>query len=301
MSADLPHSGKSTVVAGISFALAAYFLFSLQDATTKWLVTDFPVAQILFMRSFIILPFCIGFAGPRVMGRAIRSPVRWRLAWRSFVLVGAWACYFTAARSLQFGELVTIYFSSPLLVTVLAIPLLKERVPGLRWVSLAIGFAGVLIACRPGEFHQSGATGLALIAAGLWAYTTILIRQIVHLETTAVQMLISNAGFLVVCGALMPWQWQTPSGPQLGLMLLVGSLGAAGQFMSTEGIRRAPASVVAPISFSSLIWSFLLGLIIWGDVPRPAVFLGAGLILFSGLLVTAAEWRILRRHRAEAP
>jgi drug/metabolite transporter (DMT)-like permease len=301
MTAQSPQGMTSTVVSGIGFAAVAYFLFSMQDATTKWLVAGFPVPQILFMRSLVIVPFCLAFAGPRVAVRAAVSPVRLQLAWRALVLIGAWACYFTAARELQLAELVTIYFSSPLLVAALAIPLLKERLTWPRWLSLAIGFAGVVIACRPGELGrdlgQALPIALALAASAMWAYTTILIRQVVHAETTAVQMLISNVTFLVVCGALMPWYWQAPTGTQLALMLLVGGFGAAGQFMSTEGIRRAPATVVAPISFSSLLWSFCLGLAIWGDLPSPAVFLGAGLILLSGLLVAGAEWRSLRRLR----
>jgi drug/metabolite transporter (DMT)-like permease len=80
-------------------------------------------------------------------------------------------------------------------------------------------------------------------------------------------------------------------------MLLVGTFGGAGQFLQTEAIRRAPATVVAPLSFSSLVWSFGLGLAIWGDVPDFAVFLGAGLILGSGLLVAGAEWRKVRQFR----
>jgi drug/metabolite transporter (DMT)-like permease len=80
-------------------------------------------------------------------------------------------------------------------------------------------------------------------------------------------------------------------------MLLVGCFGGAGQFLQTEAIRRAPATVVAPLSFSSLLWSFLLGVVLWGDVPDAAVFVGAALILASGLLVAGAEWRKLRQAR----
>jgi drug/metabolite transporter (DMT)-like permease len=133
----------------------------------------------------------------------------------------------------------------------------------------------------------------------LWAYTTILIRQIVHAEPTAVVMFVSNLTLLAVCAAAMPFLWEAPSARQLGLMLLVGTFGGAGQFLQTEAIRRAPATVVAPLSFSSLVWSFGLGLAIWGDVPDLAVFVGAGLILGSGLLVAGAEWRKMRRVSRE--
>lgn len=298
-STNLKSHAEATVIRGIGFSIAGYFLFSLQDATIKWLAMGFTAPQILFMRSIVVVPFCLCFFGPGVAPRALVSPMRFRLLLRSVVIVVAWAFYYTAARYLQLAELVTIYFSSPLLVAALAPLILKEHVPWSRWVSVCIGFAGVIIACRPTHLHQPVPILLALTAAALWAYTSILIRQVVATASTPVVMFVSNLTILVVCGALMPWLWQTPSWSQLTLMLLVGCFGMGGQFMSTEAIRLAPATVVAPISFSSLVWAFLLGLAIWGDVPDSAVFIGAGLILLSGLVVTGAEFQTLRRRRRE--
>ncbi len=298
MSAN-PNSGSdASVVRGIGFSVAGYFLFSLQDATVKWLSAGFTAPEMLFMRSLVVVPFCVVLFGLDVVPRAIVSPMRYRLLIRSVLIVIAWAFYYTAARYLQLAELVTIYFSSPLLVAALAPLILRERVPWLRWASVCIGFLGVVIACRPAHLHQPVPILLALTAAALWAYTSILIRQVVATASTPVVMFVSNLTILIVCGALMPWMWQTPSWSQAVLMLLVGCFGMGGQFMSTEAIRLAPATVVAPISFSSLVWAFLLGLAIWGDVPDAAVFAGAGLILLSGLVVTGAEcWTLRRPHR----
>ena len=282
---------------GIAFSLAGYFLFSLQDATIKWLASGFTSPQILLMRSLVVVPFCLVLFGPGVAPRALVSPIRFQLLLRSVVIVIAWAFYYTAARYLQLAELVTIYFSSPLLVASLAPIILKERVTWSRWASVCIGFAGVIVAVRPTHLHQPVPILLALAAAALWAYTSILIRQVVAAASTPVVMFVSNLTILVLCGALMPWLWQPPSWSQVGLMLMVGCFGMGGQFMSTEAIRLAPASVVAPISFSSLVWAFLLGFAIWGDVPDLAVFAGAGLILLSGAVVTSAEFWTLRRER----
>jgi drug/metabolite transporter (DMT)-like permease len=298
MAADARSAPQEPVLAGIGFTLAGYLLFSLQDATIKWLSAEFPAPQILFLRSLIIVPFCLFLGGRGTARRAMTSPIRLQLLWRSLVLLAAWLCYYSAARYLQLAELVTLYFSSPLLVAALAVPLLKERLTRTRWVSLVIGFAGVVIACQPGDLHQPYAIALALIAAGLWAYTAILIRQIVKAETTPVVMLVGGIVFIAACGAAMPFLWRAPSAWQWILLLLVGIFGALGQFMSTEGIRRAPATVTAPISFSSLLWGFILGFIIFGDVPRSSVFLGASLILTSGLIVAGGEWR-QRRARLD--
>jgi drug/metabolite transporter (DMT)-like permease len=121
---------------------------------------------------------------------------------------------------------------------------------------------------------------------------------VVQGEPTTVVLFASNFTIAAVGGLAMPFVWQSPSGRDLALMLLVGAFGAGGQFLTTEALRRAPATVIAPISFSSLIWAFFLGLAIWGEVPGLAVFAGAALILASGGMVTLAEWLGTRRPRA---
>jgi len=113
------------VLRGIGLSLAGYFLFSLQDATIKWLTSGFTAPEILLMRSLVVVPFCLVLFGPGVAPRALVSPMRFRLLLRSVVIVIAWAFYYTAARYLQLAELVTIYFSSPLLVAALAPIILK--------------------------------------------------------------------------------------------------------------------------------------------------------------------------------
>jgi drug/metabolite transporter (DMT)-like permease len=283
------------VLTGIACTTAGWLVFSFHDACVKLLVADFAAPQVLFMRSLVILCVCLAVGRSRLLLRAWSSPVRWPLVMRGLVLVGAWLAYYTAARHLQLALLITIYFASPLLVTALAIPILGERVPWQRWVSLTLGFTGVLIACRPGDLSQIGPIGLALFAALMWACAMILIRKIARAEPSLVQMLLANTAFLVTCGTAMPWLWLTPDLPQLALMLLVGGLGAMGQFLIYEGIRRAPASVVAPLEFTALLWSFLLGYAIWRDIPGAPVFLGAGFILLSGLLIVLGEWRS-KRH-----
>jgi S-adenosylmethionine uptake transporter len=101
-------------------------------------------------------------------------------------------------------------------------------------------------------------------------------------------------------GAVMPFAWQTPDLPGWALMIGIGLLGALAQYLLIEGIRRAPASVVSPLEFSALVWSFALGYLIWADVPGFNVFAGAALIMASGALIVLEEWRKARSARARA-
>ena len=288
------------VLIGIVCAISSFAVFALHDAAIKWVVADTSPWQVLFMRSAVILCVCLIIGRKRVVIQTARSPVRNALFARAIGLLLAWLCFYTAARDLQLAELMTIYFASPLLVAVLAVPFLRETVTRMRWISILIGFVGVIIACRPGDLSHFGAIGLALLAAVLWAGSMILIRQIATREPTLVQMLTSSSGFVVMTGAAMPFVWKMPGLLDCSLMVGIGLLGGLAQYLLIEGIRRAPASVVSPLEFTALVWAFGLGYLIWDDMPGIHVFGGAVLIMVSGFFIVFEEWRKARIAQASA-
>jgi len=285
---------RGGVLVGIGLVSVSFATFALHDAVIKWVVADYSPVQVLFLRSLVILILCLAIGRRRIAMQSLRSPIRNALLARAIGLLLAWLSFYTAAKSLQLAELTTIYFASPLLVAVLAVPILGETVTRTRWISILIGFAGVLIACRPGDTSHMGAIGLALLAATLWAGSMILIRQIALREPTSVQMMTSSFAFVVMTSIAMPWTWKTPGLLDGALILGIGCLGAFAQFLLIEGIRRAPASVVSPLEFTALIWSFVLGYLIWADVPGWHVFGGAALIMVSGGFIVFEEWRKAR-------
>ena len=286
---------------GIALAIVGYFLFSLQDAAVKWLVADHTVWEVLLVRSITVTLLCLGRGRAALVRQVVVSVNKRALLWRGAVILGAWLCYYRAARSLQLAELVTIYFAAPLMVTALSVLLLKERVRWQRWAATGIGFVGVVIACQPGGAVSAVPIVLTLSAALLWAYSNILVRQISAFETTMMQMLFSNAAFVVACGVTLPWTWNGATPGALLLMVGIGVAGAAAQYVLLEGFRLAPASLIAPFEYTSLLWAFGLSYLVWGDVPRTAVFVGAALIIVSGVAVIAGEWRSDRRRRALKP
>jgi drug/metabolite transporter (DMT)-like permease len=280
---------RERVYAGILLTSAAYLFFSVQDASIKLLVTGFTVWQILFFRSATILAGCALIGGRQLFDDALRSPIFKPMLLRSFIILAAWLCYYSAAKYLQLAELTTIYFAAPVIITVLSIVLLGEKVPAMRWLAVLVGFIGVVVACNPGELGFSFPVMLVLTAAGLWALAIVLLRKMALRERTMIQLLLNNAFFLVIAGAPMVFMWETPDWSQLVLLAGVGTLGGVAQFMLFEGMKRAPASIVAPFEYTSLVWSFGLGFLIWGDVPRQEVFIGAGLIFTAGLIIIGGE------------
>jgi drug/metabolite transporter (DMT)-like permease len=286
-------------MAAIALAVAGYFLFSLQDAAVKWLVADHTVWEILFVRSLTITLLCLAIGRAPLTRQVLLSLNKGPLLLRGVVILAAWLCYYRAARDLQLAELVTIYFAAPLMVTALSVLLLKEQVRWQRWAATGVGFIGVVIACQPGGNVSAVPVLLTLLAALLWAYSNILVRRISAFETTMMQMLFSNAAFVLFCAVTLPWTWTGPSAQEIALMVVIGLAGAAGQYILLESFRLAPASLIAPFEYTSLLAAFFLSYQIWGDVPNLAVFLGAALIIASGALVIGAEWVDGRRRASE--
>ncbi len=285
---------------GIGLSVLAYALFSLHDASIKWLVAVLPAWQVLFCRSAAIVAGCLVIGRGRLLAQALATPLKGPLALRGAITLAAWLCYYTAARSTPLAELVTLYFSAPILVTVMSAPLLGEPVSRTRWIAVGIGFAGVLVAANPMHVRLSINVPLILIAAALWAYAVILMRKIARRESSLLQMLYTNGCFLVATGIGCLFGWRTPDGGQLALLAFVGVVGGLGQFLLYEGARHAPASLIATFEYTALLWAFVLGYAIWGDIPRPAVFAGASLILAAGLLLVGAERRVFSRARRAA-
>jgi len=281
-------------------ALLAYSLLSWQDAAVKWLVVTVPVAQILFVRSTLLVAGCLAGGGRPLLSRIRTTAVLPLLLLRGAVTLAAWSCYFTAARSLPLSQLLTLYFTAPVIVTLLAAPLLGEHVGRVRWIAVGIGFLGTVLAAGPTRLSFSLPTALVLAGAVLWACGVILTRRIIRHEPSLVQMLFNNLFFMAATGVMSTLHWHGADATEWLLLGLVAVLGGLGQFCLFESARMAQVSVTAPLEYTALIWAFCFGYLIWGDVPGVGVKSGAGLIAAAGLLLVAHERRAKRIEGAAA-
>ena len=286
----MPIGGERKTV-GIALAVAAYFVFAVHDAGIKWLVADVPVWQVLCFRSATILVLCLAIGRRGLLERAAASPLKRPLAMRGLINLTAWLCYYSAARSLPLAQLLSLYFAAPLMITIMARQILHEQVTRARWISVAIGFVGVMFASDPFGVRASFSTLLVLIAAALWAWGIILMRQIARMEPTLLQMLSINSVFFVATGIASVLDWRPLTTTQLVLLIAVGVIGGLAQFLVFEAARLIPASVMATVEYTALPWAFLLGYWIWLDIPAASVFVGAALIVLAGALLVRAERR----------
>ena len=292
---------KSSIGSGILLVSTSYFVFTLHDAVIKLLVVDVGVWQIIFFRSLTVLIACLVIGGRGFIPRVVRSPIVRPMMVRSVILLAAWVSFYTAAKSLQLAELTTIYYANPIAATLLAIPVLREKVPAVRWVAIILGFVGVVIAANPAGLTLSLPVGLALLAAILWAIGSVLLRKTAMNEKTLVQMTLTNFFFVVMTFVMAVLTWQPVDLKSGALLALVGILGGTAQATLFEAMRRAPVSVLAPFEYSSLIWAFVLGYAIWQDIPASNVAAGAALIFCAGLLIVASERLAARRYRLAQP
>ncbi len=290
-------SPASSTMTGVALAVSGWAVFSLQDAIVKKLVEDLPVPEVLFARSLVILAISGLFASRADFAAIAKPRNRVAITLRAVIILFAWFAYYRASRSLQLAEMVTFYFAGPLFVVAMSGPFLRETVGPGRWLATIIGFGGVLIAANPTGVADLTPALLALFAALCWAITTLLARTLTKGVSTGAMMIGSNLAFLIACGALGPKLFVWPTPHALALMAALGCVGCLGQYLWFEGMRRAQASLLAPLEYSMLAYAIVWGWLIFGDWPQTRTLLGAAVVLSSGLFVLLLE---ARRYRIAA-
>ncbi|TNM62371.1 DMT family transporter [Aliirhizobium smilacinae] len=284
-------NGTDKPLFGIALASSGYACFALQDAIVKWLVANYEVPQVLFMRSLVIvvitLPLALHFRHPSIL----KSQYRGTVVLRAALMLIAWLLFYNAARHLGLAELTTLYFSAPIMVVFLSILVLKERVSPGRWLACLGGFVGVLIAANPAHSPNFIPALMCVAAGACWAWSTILIRLVSRSETTLTQMWATSLLFALACAASFPWLWKTPDVMGWALMITLGLVATVGQYLLYEGFRYAPASALAPVEYTGLIWAFVYGYAIWAEIPTINVFIGAMFIVAASLALVVWEKR----------
>lgn len=286
---------------GIALASGGYACFALQDALVKWLVETYEVPQILFMRSLVIVLITGTLAAHFRHPSILTSKYRGTLVLRAALMLFAWLLFYNSAKVMGLAELTTLYFSAPIMVVFLSILFLKEKVGAGRWLACFGGFAGMVIAANPTHSPNLIPALMCIIAGFFWACSTILIRLVSKTETTLTQMWATSLLFGIACAVTFPWIWKTPDLMGWALMIGLGLIATIGQYLLYEGFRHAPASALAPVEYTGLVWAFIYGYLIWADIPASNVFVGAFIIVASSLFLVAWERRSIRLAEKAAP
>lgn len=287
----LPSSPHDTRRALVLMALAVA-LFALMDAGLKLLAAHYPPLQVGALRGLSSLPFLLAWiAATTGFGTLLRA--RWPLhLLRAALGIAMMAGFVYGLRTLPLSTAYAITFVAPLLVTALAVPLLGEHVGPRRWTAIGIGLIGVLVVLRPTGGGMFTLAGLAVLGAAVcYALSAITVRLLARTDST--QTMVFWLMLLMGFGSLtLAWPaWQPVAAAHFALIAGIGVTGSLAQVALTEAFRRGEASLVAPLEYSALVWGVLLDLGLWGVLPDGVTWVGAGIIVASGLY-------LLRRERA---
>ena len=301
-------STRNPQLAGILCIVAGAVMILCNDVAIKWMSADYPIHQLVLIRSLIAIPITLVILQFEGSWRGLKTQHPWLHAFRGVLIATANMTFFLGLAALPLADAMVLFFVAPLFITALSVPMLGERVGWRRWLAVLTGLAGVIVMQRPGSGLFVWAALLPVIAAACYALMQVLTRLMGTVERAAVMAFYLQLAFLTISalaglalGAghfgstgdpsldflLRAWRW--PQQQHIFAMLVSGVCMSIGVYLATQAYRLAQAGAVAPFEYASLPWGLLAGFLIWGDIPDIFSMLGMLLIVGSGLFVWHRE------------
>lgn len=279
---------------GIGLAMASLLLFVMLDVTTKHLSTRFPVPLLVWARYTVHLLLMLVMLGPALRSRlfATRRPGLHLV--RGLLLLATSLCGVAAFQRMPLAEATAIIFASPVIVVLLARPILHENISGLRWLAVLLGFGGVLLVARPGGGLVPEGIAFALGAAVVYALYQILTRKLSNTESPVTLLFHTALIGSALTTAALPWMnhGPEPTLPDYLAMATMGVLAGCGHFLLTRAFREAPASLLSPLLYVQLLWATLFGWLAFDQLPDRIALGGMLVIGTAGVLIAIDSRRL---------
>jgi drug/metabolite transporter (DMT)-like permease len=289
-------------VAGMISLALGVMIFSTQDAIIKAISGDYAVTEAIVIRGLVALPILAVMVHFEAGLRNLISPNSGVLVLRGAILLVAYTTYYMAFPALPLAEAIALFFVSPIMVTLLAGPMLGEQVGLRQWLAVAIGFAGVLIILQPGSALFNPAALLSLVSAATYALAMVLARKLGVSEPATVMSFYQNACYLVGAAVIaglfaslgltklghpsldfLVRPWVLPPLRDLLLMASCGAIAAVAMSLLTHAYRTGEANLVTVFEYTGMIWAPLWGFLFFNEIPRWTTFAGMVLIVAAGL------------------
>ncbi len=274
---------------GALLALAAFGVYATHDVIIKFLGSDYSAFQIMFFSGLLGFPLiALILLGDKSDGNLVaRHP--WWSALRALTAVSTGAAAFYAFSVLPLAQTYAIFFAMPLLITVLAIPMLGEKVGARRGAAVLVGLLGVLIVLRPGSAELSWGHLAALMAALTGSLNSVIVRKIGAEERSAVLLLYPMIASFFITGATLPFVYVPMPVEHLALMAVIAIFGLIGAQLTIAAYRIAPAVIVAPMQYSQIIWAAVYGALFFDEFPDQWTIIGTSVIICSGIYIVMRE------------
>jgi drug/metabolite transporter (DMT)-like permease len=285
---------------GIALILLSTIFLGTSDVTAKYLSSTLPSIEIAWLRFLIFAIIMAPAMLPRSPLYAMQTVRPGFQLLRGVALLGSSLFFITGLRFLPIAEASATGFVAPLFVTALSIVFLGEIVGLRRWLATAVGLVGVLIILRPGSGAFHPAALFPVVSAFAWACTLVMTRMMSGSERAITTMTYSSISGVLILSALVPLVWVAPGWHGVLFGLLIGVASTVGQWIVVLAFRYADASVLAPFSYTQLVWVSFLGFLLFGEVPDAWTVTGAAFIVASGLY-TAHRERVRRSQLLVLP
>lgn len=284
----VPPAQHENITAGIGWMLLTSFCFVSVDTVGKYLLESYPLTQVVWCR--FLFHFLLTLVIAALWFRdTIKTNRPWTQLGRSALLAILTILYYFGLARTDLATAMTIIFMSPIFVTILSIPLLGEPAGARRIIGVLVGFLGALVVVRPGIVPVSIGMLCLLGAAVINALFQIVTRHLRHDDKPMTTSLYTALAGAIGFTAVGPLEWQAPDARGWALLVVFGFIGGVAQLCLIKSFHVAPAAVVAPFSYTSIVWATLFGILIFGDFPNLWTIIGALLIIGSGLYIFYGE------------
>lgn len=276
---------------GALLALLSFGVYATHDAVVKFMGGDYSPFQLIFFSVLFSFPLAmLMIMGDQKPGTLMPVHPGW-VAARTVAAVVTGITAFYAFSVLPLAQVYAIIFASPLIITILAIPILGERVRIRRWIAVIVGLIGVIVVIRPGQAQLGLGHIAALVAAFGGAFASIVVRKIGQDERPVVLMLYPMVANLAVVAVALPFVYEPMPIEHLGLVALMSALGWVGGMIIIRAYKTAEAVIVAPMQYSQIVWATLYGFLFFDESIDGPTALGTGIIIASGLYIVLRESR----------
>ena len=270
--------------------LLSIVLFTLMDASVKWLGSYYPTAQIMFFRCAVALIPVLVIVSMRGGTSILRTRQHGLHMFRSLIGITAMGLAFYAFSLMPLAEAISILHTAPLFMTALSVVILGEKVGLRRWSAVIIGFVGMLIVVRPGADMLDSGSLYMLGAAFLIGCTTIVIRRLGRIDDpVCITFYFTLTGVAVSLAGLLIQGWRAPPVTDLALLCLVGLLGGVAQYLMTLSYRHVAVGIVAPLKYLTIVFGGCIAYLVWDEVPDLQTVAGIAIIVVSGLYTLHRE------------
>jgi S-adenosylmethionine uptake transporter len=274
---------------GALFSLAAFGVYATHDALIKTLGSSYSAFQLIFFSGLLGFPLVtLMLMRDRTDGNLIPKHPFWTAIRTGSSVLNAVAGFY-AFSVLPLAQCYAIIFAMPILITLLAIPMLGEKVGIHRWMAIIAGLIGVVIVLRPGQVPLGLGHLAALAAAGLGAMTSVIVRKIGHDERGVVLMLYPMVANFLFMAIALPFVYIPVPAAHFGMMFAMSGLGLLGGVLIIAAYRRAPAIIVAPMQYSQIIWAILFGYLFFNEDIDLWTGIGTSVIIAAGIYIVLRE------------